>query len=53
MEETQPDQDKVSGKIEPEKKRNKSDMEICKDDGEDSEVDTYNECYVCKKYREQ
>ena len=28
-------------------------MEICKDDGEDSEVDTYNECYVCKKYREQ
>ena len=40
---------KVSGEMEPEKKRNESDMEIKKDDGEDTEVDKNSEYDACSE----
>ena len=46
MDENQPDQDEFSGEIEPEKKINKSDMEIIKSVCEYSEVDAYRESYA-------
>ena len=40
LDELSPYRDEFSGMIEPENKRNDSDMEIREDDGEDTEVDT-------------
>ena len=42
-----PDQDKVSGEIEPENKIKDSDMEISKGGGKDTEVDKIREFDVC------
>ena len=47
MDEIMPDQDKVSGEIEPENKIKDYDMEISKGGGEDTEVDKIREFDAC------